>query len=221
MYNVLFENENMIVCEKDQGIVCEKDAGDSDSLIDNVRRNICPEAVLCHRLDRNTGGLVMIAKNEETQKLVEILQKEHRITKIYTAYLIGDPDRRFGRGDRFVSFKAYHFKDAKQSRVYVYDSPRKLTRPIETFVKRGEYYPDRNVTLCEIKLGTGRTHQIRAHMAHLGYPVAGDGKYGKNSDNKKAGFRYQALWASTLLIDKDIASDLGVSASFSSEPRFS
>ncbi|MBP1588299.1 MAG: RluA family pseudouridine synthase [Clostridia bacterium] len=220
MYRVLFENENLIVCEKAQGVVCEKDPGDSDSLIDNVRRNVCGDALLCHRLDRNTGGLIMLARNEETLKLVEDAQKEQRITKVYTAFLIGDPDRRFGKGDRFVLFKAFHFKDARKSIVYIYDTPRRLARPVETYVKRGEFFADRNITRCEIRLGTGRTHQIRAHMAHLGYPVAGDGKYGRNSDNKKAGFRYQALWASYIRLDKDLAARLGVPAEFRSEPDF-
>ena len=220
MYKVLFENDNIIICEKAQGVVCEADPGDSDSLIDNIRRNLCADAMLCHRLDRNTGGLVMVAKNERALRMIEDAQKDRRITKTYTAYLVGDPDRRFGGGDRFVPFKAYHFKDAKQSRVYIYDSPRRLARPVETYVRRGEYVPDRNITRCEIRLGTGRTHQIRAHMAHLGYPVAGDGKYGRNADNKKAGFRYQALWASSLSIDGHVAAALGIPANIKSEPAF-
>lgn len=220
MYKVLFQNENIIAVEKEQGFPCEPSKDDGDCLIDAVKRTEDPSAELCHRLDRNTGGIVLMARSSGILELMEQAQKDKLITKTYAAVVVGNAFTRFGDGKSFVTLKAYHFKDAKLGRVYIYDSPRKLARPIETRVRPVTYYPGSGTTLLEVILGTGRTHQIRAHLAHTGFPVAGDGKYGKNTDNKRLGFRYQALWAKKIEFDRSICEKTGLPRVLDSTPRF-
>ena len=207
-YKLLFRNKYMIIAEKPQGFACEPAPNDPEN------------AALCHRLDRNTGGIVLIAASPEIADAVERAQKENRIRKTYAAVVAGNAFLRFGDGSRFVTLKAYHFKDSKLGMVYIYDSPRKLARPIETRVKPLSYEQDSDTTLCEVELVTGRTHQIRAHLAHLGFPVAGDGKYGRNAVNKKLGYRYQALWAKRIEFDRNFAEKLGLPKVIESEPKF-
>lgn len=219
-YTVLFRNENIIAVEKPQGIACEPFPGDEGCLIEEVRRDIGGSPALCHRIDRNTGGIVLIALNSGTLESVERAQKERQIRKLYHAVVAGNAFGRLGDGKKFVSLKAYHFKDARLGKVYVYDSPRKLARAIETKVRPVSYDSERGTTLCEVELVTGRTHQIRAHLAHIGFPVAGDGKYGKNSDNKKLGYRYQALWARRMEFSDSIRRLTGLPGHLDSKPRF-
>ena len=217
---ILFRNEYIIAAEKPQGFACEPMEKDPDCLIDEIRRELEPEAALCHRLDRNTGGIVLVGKDSSVAELIEQAQKDNRIRKTYAAVLVGNAFLRFGDGTRFVSLKAYHFKDSKLGMVYIYDQPRKLARQIETKVRPVCYDQAAGTTLCEVELVTGRTHQIRAHLAHLGYPVAGDGKYGRNAANKKLGYRYQALWAKRIEFEKKLAGKLGVPSVIESEPDF-
>ena len=219
-YRLLFDNDDLILVEKPQGVACEPFAGDPDCLINEVKRGLCKDAELCHRLDRNTGGIVIIAKNAETLDLIEQAQKDKLIKKTYAAVLCGNAFTRFGDGKKFVTLKAYHFKDAKLGKVYVYDQPRKLARQIETRVRPVSYNDRDGTTLCEVQLVTGRTHQIRAHLAHVGFPVAGDGKYGRNAENRKLGYKYQALWAKKVEFDRALAEKLGVPACIESKPRF-
>ena len=220
MYKVIFEDANFIAVEKEQGFVCVPDPGDDDSLIEAVKREVCGSASLCHRLDRNTGGIVLFAKNEAALADAEQAMKDGEISKIYSAVLTGRAGNLFGYGKQFKTFKAYHFKDAKKGTVYIYDAPRKLAREIITKVKPVSYDPETDTVTCDVMLVTGRTHQIRAHMAHLGHPVAGDGKYGRNAVNKKLPYKYQALWAREMIFSGKFAEKYALPAKISSEPRF-
>ncbi|MCR5694283.1 MAG: RluA family pseudouridine synthase [Clostridia bacterium] len=220
MYRVLFENENILAVEKRQGFPCEPAAGDADCLISAVKRELDPAAELCHRLDRNTGGIVLLAKNSGALEAMEQAQKDNLVTKTYEAVVIGNAFARFGNGKKYADLKAYHFKDSKLGMVYIYDAPRKLARQIETKLRPLSYDPETNTSACDVILVTGRTHQIRAHLAHLGFPVAGDGKYGRNADNKKLGYKYQALWAKRIDFDKKLREPLGLPAFIESVPGF-
>ena len=152
MFKVLYEDDSFIAVEKEQGFVCVPDPGDADSLLEAVKREVSPSAELCHRLDRNTGGIVLFAKNPQALADAEQAMKDGEISKTYTAVLAGRPAGLFGDGKTFKTLKAFHFKDAKKGTVYIYDTPRKLAREIITKVKPLSYDPVSDTTLCDIML---------------------------------------------------------------------
>lgn len=140
----------------------------------------------CHRLDRNTTGLVLFAKNKEALDILFNKFKNHEIKKFYRALVYGIPKVKNARLEAFL------FKDTKNSIVYISDTLKKGYQKIITSYKVLEEFPN-NTSLLDVEIETGKTHQIRAHLAHIGYPIVGDGKYGINSVNKKLGYKYQQL----------------------------
>ena len=193
-FKEIYNDENLIVVSKAQGIPVEPDSKDDVCLIELVREKYGESCNLCHRLDRNTGGLVLIAKNHVVEKLLTDAIKSKSVRKTYRFYVDGLLQSKAPKG-KMQRIDAYHFKDAKQSRVYIYDNNRKFCKPISTLFKTIEYDSTKNITLIEAELITGRTHQIRAQFAHLGHPVIGDGKYGSNKTNRKFKYKYQTLWS--------------------------
>ncbi len=194
-YDTVFENNDVLIVSKKQGIAVSKNSTDSFSLIELINQN-GKAYELCHRLDRNTGGLLIISKNREaTEKIKEEIN--NRIySKIYKCIVYGDATHLIGVQ------KAFLFKDSNKNRVYIYNENRKYAKEIITEIKKVKYDNKKNTSEVEINLITGRTHQIRAHLAHLGHFVIGDGKYGVNEINKQYGMKYQALWASALLFNR-------------------
>ena len=142
----------------------------------------------CHRLDRNTTGLVLFAKNEDSLNILLEKFKNHEIQKKYLALVYGIPKVKKAR------LETYLFKDNKKSIVYISDTFKTgYSKIITSYSVIKEY--DNNSSLLEVEIETGKTHQIRAHLAHIGYPIIGDGKYGINSVNKDFGFKFQQLKA--------------------------
>lgn len=193
-YEVVYENDWILLCKKPQGLLSEPDGQGESSVLEQVQATD-PEYALCHRLDRNTGGLLFLCKQPAYTEAISDCLADRYYQKIYRAIVLGDIRKMMGTKDHFTLYEAHHFKDRRNKRVYIYSTPRRGTKPIRTALRFVSYDGEKDTSEIEVMLLTGRTHQIRAHMAFLGYPVAGDGKYGVENRNRRLGYRYQALWA--------------------------
>ena len=143
----------------------------------------------CHRLDRNTSGLVLFAKNADSLQILLSKFKIREIEKYYLCKVFGIPKK------ISQNLTAYLFKDNSKSLVYISDTPKKGYSKIITSYRIISTNKDNNTSILEVCLHTGKTHQIRAHLAHIGFPIIGDGKYGKNDINKKFNKKAQMLYA--------------------------
>ena len=181
----VYEDENILVINKPVNI--EVTGTNSLTEIINKQYTNCEfKPQPCHRIDRNTTGLVLFAKNKEALEILLEKFKEHEIEKHYLALVYGIPNKKEER------LEAYLFKDNKKSQVYISDIFKKGYQKIITRYTVLEKRKD-NTAVLDVEIETGRTHQIRAHLAHIGYPIIGDGKYGKNEINKQFGKKYQML----------------------------
>ena len=142
---------------------------------------------LCNRIDRNTGGIVIAAKNAETLRIINEKIKNHELEKSYLCVTVGRPRPAEGRVEGFLR------KDEAKKEVTFFDHPipggKTAVTLYRTLESRGE------LSLVECRLLTGRTHQIRVSMAHLGCPLLGDGKYGRGDVNRRYGETRQALYS--------------------------
>lgn len=180
-HNVIFEDENVRVCDKFSGVSTE-------GLASELNFNGSYFAV--HRLDRNTSGVIIFAKNAAAKAELEATFKEHRAHKTYLALC------KNCFSSRGCVLTAYLFKEEKSATVRISDVPRAGYLRIVTEYQVEETMGD--IALVKLALHTGRTHQIRAQMAHIGCPVLGDEKYGDQALNKKYGARRQRLVAKQL-----------------------
>ncbi|MBO5907041.1 MAG: RluA family pseudouridine synthase [Clostridia bacterium] len=197
--DIVYEDENILLVNKRPGMsVHEDEHGESDTLIHNILGYLYSKGeyspkdeqsftpALCNRIDRNTGGIVIAAKNAEALRVMNEKIKRREIDKFYLAAVHGIPS------PAEATVKGYLKKDDKNNIVKVYDkNPPRGAKEIITKYKVISKSAD--TSLIEVELLTGRTHQIRAHMAYIGHPLVGDGKYGVNKEDKKRGYKYQAL----------------------------
>ena len=181
----VYEDENILVINKPANIEVTGIKSLTE-LINKQYTNCEFRPQPCHRIDRNTTGLVLFAKNEEALEILLKKFKEHEIEKHYLALVYGIPNKKEER------LEAYLFKDQKKSQVYISDTFKKGYQKIITKYTVLEKRKD-NTALLDVEIETGRTHQIRAHLAYIGYPIIGDGKYGKNEINKQFSKKYQML----------------------------
>ncbi|MEG1519697.1 MAG: RluA family pseudouridine synthase [Clostridia bacterium] len=177
--SVVYEDDNIIVVFKDFGI----------STYDLLEKLISTRSELhaVHRLDTNTQGLIMFAKNTSAYESLLDCFERRELVKEYLAVVVGVPLR---RADKMI---AYLKKDSDEGMVQIFDMPRQGRELIYTEYETREVF--KGYALLNITLHTGKTHQIRAHMAYIGYPILGDGKYGNAEANKEFKLKRQELIA--------------------------
>lgn len=198
--DIVYEDDNILIVNKPNNI----EVTGNNSLTEIVHKHFRDSSFLpmpCHRLDRNTIGLVLFAKNEEALNILLDKFKKHEIDKHYLALVYGIPKLKKARLESFL------FKDNKKSIVYISDVFKPGYQKIITSYSVLKEFCN-NSSLLEVKIETGRTHQIRAHLSHIGYPIIGDGKYGINSVNKQFNCKYQQLQSFKLHFD--FMSDSGI-----------
>lgn len=183
--NTIFEDDNILVIDKPAQI--EVTGNNSlTSLIHNQYSNCEFLPMPCHRLDRNTKGLILFAKNQESLDILLKKFKNHEIEKHYLALVYGIPKI------KSQTLTAYLFKDSKKSLAYISDEPKKGYSKIITSYSLIEKYSN-GTCLLDVEIKTGKTHQIRAHLSHIGLPIVGDGKYGNYEINKRLDYKTQQL----------------------------
>lgn len=207
--NVVYEDNNIIIMDKPQGILSH---GEGDSMVNrmiaylvnkgeyNQKTELSFTPALCNRLDRNTSGLMIGAKNADALRTVNDLIKNRKIKKYYLCLCLGIPEKKQAILESFLD------KDENINKVSIHQAPTKDSRAIRTgyrVLKEG-----RGMSLCEIELFTGRPHQIRAQMAMIGCPIAGDMKYGNRAKNKELPFSYQALYSYKLVFGSEMPENL-------------
>jgi 23S rRNA pseudouridine955/2504/2580 synthase len=155
---------------------------------------------LVNRIDRNTGGIVIAAKNAETLRILNQKMKDRELHKFYLCIVHGEIKKKSGL------LEGYLVKDENKNKVTV--SKRKTEDSKEIRTKYNVIDSIDELSLVEVELLTGRTHQIRAHFASIGHPLLGDGKYGTNAQNKKYGYKKQFLYSYKLVFD--FTTDAGI-----------
>lgn len=208
--DILYEDENIMLLNKKAGLLCHPDDKEYiDTLITRIKRYLYDKGEfrpddensftpsLVNRIDRNTGGIVIAAKNADSLRILNAQMKKRNLKKTYLCVVHGIPKPESGL------LEGYLIKDEKKNLVKVLKNPCDGAKEIRTKYKVLEKDLKNNLSLVEVDLLTGRTHQIRAHFASIGHPLLGDGKYGTNKLNKEFGYKKQFLYSYKLVFALD------------------
>ncbi len=195
--DVVYEDEHILLINKPAGISVQADLGGGTTVeslaLDHVRKSaldaLPPKA--CHRLDNQTYGLLLLAKDRRAEELMTLAFKERSIKKAYTCLTKGTPKL------REATLNAFLLKDAKAAHVQIFDHPVPGALPITTGYRVMEAG---SVCRLEVDLITGRTHQIRAHLAHIGHPILGDDAYGDRAYNREHNTKRLMLCATSMTL---------------------
>lgn len=213
--DIIYEDEHILIADKKCGLVVHEDESNTaDTLIGRIQHYLYnkgeydPEnensfaPSLCNRIDRNTGGIVICAKNAESLRILNQKVKDREMQKLYLCVTVGIPDK---KSEKLIG---YHQRNEKTKTVKVSHKKFPGSKTMVTEYKVIQVNRSENLALLEVDLITGRTHQIRAHMALEGYPLLGDGKYGINKINREYNVKTQALYSYKLIFK--FTTDAGV-----------
>ena len=203
---IIYEDENIILLDKKPGVIVHQDKSyHFDCLLlrlqhylydngeYNPKEENCFAPALVNRIDRNTGGIVIGAKNAESLRILNQKMKDRELHKFYLCLLINRPKK-----DNAI-LSDYLIKNEKTNKVTVLRNEKQGAKKILT--KYSVLETNNNLTLCEVELLTGRTHQIRAHMSSIGCSILGDNKYGNKKLNQKYSLSKQCLYSYKLAFD--------------------
>jgi 23S rRNA pseudouridine955/2504/2580 synthase len=191
---IVYENKDIVIILKPKNIETISENGETD-LLEKVSKQLNLKLYAVHRLDRNTIGLVIFAKNIDAKKSLDIAIKNRKLEKFYIAKVCGEINKSEEKLTAFLK------KDDKKSLVFVSDKNLSGYEEIKTNYKKVQ--SDGEFSILEVELVTGKTHQIRAHLSHIGYPILGDEKYGNTEINKKYKKKYQCLCSYKLKFNFD------------------
>lgn len=222
--DVIYEDENILLINKKPGLIVHPDKNyHFDSLVARLQHYLykkgeySPQSensfvpALVNRIDRNTGGIVIAAKNAETLRILNQKMKQRELRKFYLCIACGKFEKKED------TLTAYLEKDEKHNKVRLYNAPRESAKIIKT---KYSVIAERDAfSLLEVELLTGRTHQIRAHLAFKGHPLLGDIKYGNSQTNKEKGYTRQALYSYKLKFD--FSTTTGIFLSYLNGKEFS
>lgn len=208
--DIIYEDGNIMLLNKKAGLLCHPDDTEYvDTLISRIKKYLYKNGefvpddessftpALVNRIDRNTGGIVIAAKNAESLRILNAMMKKRCIKKLYLCVVHGIMERSEGLLSGFL------LKDEKNNMVRILSSPAEGAKEISTQYRVLDVDREKNLSLVEVRLLTGRTHQIRAHFASIGHPLLGDGKYGTNRLNREFGYNKQFLYSYKLAFDFD------------------
>ncbi|WP_294510696.1 RluA family pseudouridine synthase [uncultured Intestinimonas sp.] len=211
--DIVYEDEHILLVNKRPGLLVHPDQGEYvNTLITHIQAYLYQKKewdprqehsftpALCNRIDRNTGGIVIAAKTAEALRIMNQKIKDREIEKYYLCAIHGRMNPPEGKLEGFLS------KDESKNQVTVHKTPVPGGRTAVTLYKTLKV--QNGLSLVECELITGRTHQIRAQFAAAGHPLLGDGKYGRNRDNKRYDRKFQALWSYKLVFS--FTTDAGV-----------
>ena len=194
-FKIVYEDDNIAIVDKPSGLEVIETDENSLTLTKLLEETFSTKYYPCHRLDRNTSGLILYAKNQNSLNILLDKFRNKEIKKSYYCICVGIPKK------EKQDLKAFLFKDRKKSLVMISNTNKSGYLPIETIYELKQKNTKNNLSLLEVSIPTGRTHQIRAHLSFISLPILGDGKYGINQENKKFKVFKQCLHSKEICFD--------------------